>query len=183
MLKIRLSRVGKSHTPIYRLVVAEKSRAVKRENIEILGLYNPANKEDKFQVKKDRVLYWISMGAQPSDTARNLLCDFDVLSKKDKIKVVHGKATKKKADKENAGKKLEVAVEPVADEPVEEVSAEETSETPQPEADQPVAEAEDVPEEVAIEENPTEDVVAESVEPEVVEEVSAEETPEEEKSE
>jgi small subunit ribosomal protein S16 len=101
MLKIRLSRVGKSHTPIYRLVVAEKSRAVKRENIEILGLYNPANKADKFQVKKDRVLHWIGLGAQPSDTARNLLCDFDVLPKKAKIKIVHGKAGKKKDKKES----------------------------------------------------------------------------------
>ncbi len=116
MLKIRLSRVGKSHSPIYRLVVAEKSRAVKRENLEILGLYNPTNKEDKFQVKKDRVLYWVGLGAQPSDTARNLLCDFDVLPKKDKIKTVHGKATKKKAGKETGEKKPESA------EVVEEVS-------------------------------------------------------------
>ena len=124
MLKIRLSRVGKSHTPIYRLVVAEKSRAVKRENIEILGLYNPGNKEDRFQVKKDRVLYWISMGAQPSDTARNLLCDFDVLPKKDKIKVVHGKATKKKVKEETPAAKPKVA-EPAADESVEEPATEE----------------------------------------------------------
>ncbi len=167
MLKIRLSRVGKSHTPIYRLVVAEKSRAVKRENIEILGLYNPGNKEDRFQVKKDRVLYWIGMGAQPSDTARNLLCDFEVLPKKDKINVVHGKATKKKVKEENPAAKPEVA------EPVAEAPAEETSEVP----------VEDVSDEVVVEENPAEDVVTEPAEPEVAEDVSTEETPEEEKSE
>lgn len=159
MLKIRLSRVGKSHTPIYRLVVAEKSRAVKRENLEILGLYNPTNKEDKFQVKKDRVLYWIGLGAQPSDTARNLLCDFDVLPKKDKIKVVHGKATKKKADKEAAGKKPEVAIE--ATEPSGENSAEETETT----------------EEVVTEENTEAPAEApeETSKPAAVEEVPAEE--------
>lgn len=151
MLKIRLSRVGKSHTPIFRLVVAEKSRAVKRENLEILGLYNPTNKEDRFQVKKDRVLYWISKGAEPSDTARNLLCDFDVLPKKDKANIVYGKAKKKKADKEETPKapvaenstestetaaedtaENTVAEEPVADEtPAEvEASASEVEETP-----------------------------------------------------
>jgi len=111
MLKIRLSRVGKSHTPIYRLVVAEKSRAVKRENIEILGLYNPTNKEDKFQVKKDRVLYWIGLGAQTSETVQNLLCDFDVLPKKDKVKIVYGKKMKKKDKKESADEKSEKVVE------------------------------------------------------------------------
>ena len=99
MLKIRLTRIGKSNTPIYRLVVAEKSRAVKRENLEILGLYNPTNKVDKFQVKQDRVMYWIGKGAQPSDTVRNLLCDFGVLPKDQKIKTVHGKSQKKKAAK------------------------------------------------------------------------------------
>ncbi|MCX6810995.1 MAG: 30S ribosomal protein S16 [Candidatus Berkelbacteria bacterium] len=155
MLKIRLSRVGKSHTPIYRLVVAEKSRAVKRENIEILGLYNPANKEDRFQVKKDRVLYWIGMGAQPSDTARNLLCDFDVLPKKDKIKVVHGKATKKKAAKVETTQiidteKTQNKSEEIVPEEAAEVPAEVTDET----AVSEIAETEP-----AVEELPTKETV------------------------
>lgn len=123
MLKIRLTRVGKSHTPIYRLVVAEKTRAVKRESLEILGLYNPTNKDNKFQVKKDRVLYWMSLGAQPSDTVRNLLCDFDILPKKDKIKIVHGKKAKKKAVAEDKTEKFaseaEAAQESNEDQPVE----------------------------------------------------------------
>lgn len=96
MLKIRLSRVGKNNTPIYRLVVAEKSRAVKREYIEIVGLFNPTSKDNKFQCKKERVEYWLSKGAQPSETVNNLLCDFGVLDKDKKIKRIHGKKTKKK---------------------------------------------------------------------------------------
>jgi small subunit ribosomal protein S16 len=120
MLKIRLTRVGKSNNPIYRLVVAEKSRAVKRENLEILGLYNPTNKDDKFQVKQDRIMYWISKGAQPSDTVRNLLCDFGVLPKDQKVKTVHGKSQKKKAAKaEPTAKASEAAV---AEENVEEAA-------------------------------------------------------------
>lgn len=96
MLKIRLSRVGKRNSPIYRLVVAEKSRAVKREYIEILGLYKPTQEEDKFQCKKDRIEFWLSKGAQPSETVNNLLCDFGVLPKSEKLKIVYGKKQKKK---------------------------------------------------------------------------------------
>lgn len=104
MLKIRLSRVGKNNTPIFRLVVAEKTRAVKREYIEILGLYKPTDKENKFQCKKDRVEFWISKGAQPSETVNNLLCDFGVLPKDQRLKIVHGKNKKKKdLKKEDAG--------------------------------------------------------------------------------
>ena len=136
MLKIRLSRVGKSHSPIYRLVVAEKSRAVKRENIEVLGLYNPTNKEDKFQVKKDRVLFWISQGAQPSDTARNLLCDFGVLPKSDKIKIVHGKSKKKNPDKHgDANAKPALETDGSAEETTEEAVEEASEKTEEPEAE------------------------------------------------
>lgn len=147
MLKIRLSRVGKSHTPIFRLVVAEKSRAVKRENLEILGLYNPTNKEDRFQVKKDRVLYWISKGAEPSDTARNLLCDFDVLPKTDKANVVYGKAKKKKANKEEASNSVPAAEK--STESTEEVVEEAA---PKTSVEEPVAN------EASVEETPVEEV-------------------------
>lgn len=102
MLKIRLSRVGKKNSPIFRLVVAEKSRAVKREYIEILGLYKPTEKENKFQCKKDRVEFWIGQGAQPSETVNNLLCDFGVFAKDKKIKIVHGKKLKKKDAKKDS---------------------------------------------------------------------------------
>ena len=105
MLKIRLARVGKSNTPIFRLVVAEKSRAVKRENLEILGVYNPTLSSDKFQVNKERVNYWLGKGAQPSLTVNNLLCDFAVLPKNKKVKITFGKAQKKKDIKAEKEKK------------------------------------------------------------------------------
>ncbi len=102
MLKIRLTRIGKSHSPIYRLVVAEKSRGVKREYIEILGVYDPCNKENKFSAKKERVNFWLGLGAQPSTTANNLLCDYDILPKNKKVKIVFAKSEKKKKTKESA---------------------------------------------------------------------------------
>ena len=123
MLKIRLARVGKSNSPFFRLVVAEKSRAVKRQNLEILGLYNPISKDNKFQVNKERVLYWIHKGAQPSPTANNLLCDFDVLPKNKKVKNTFAKPEKKKEIKAKEGKKSAVAAEEV------EVPTESTKET------------------------------------------------------
>jgi len=125
MLKIRLARVGKSSTPIFRLVVAEKSRAVKRENLEILGVFTPTSKNNRFQVKKERVLYWISKGAQPSLTANNLLCDFDVLPKSKKIKITFGKSQKKKEVRAEKEKQPTAAGQPeaAAEEMVEEESA------------------------------------------------------------
>lgn len=71
MLRIRLSRVGKKNTPIYKVVVAEKSRPVKGKFIEALGMYNPGNKDNTLNV--ERIKYWISVGAQPSQTVHNLL--------------------------------------------------------------------------------------------------------------
>lgn len=142
MLKIRLSRVGKSNSPIFRLVVAEKSRAVKRENLEILGLYNPTLSSDKFQVNKERVDFWMSKGAQPSLTVHNLLCDFGVLAKNKKIKTIFGKPQKKKekiADKSgsNAGKSAEVIAEEPKQEPAPEIKEGSAEPEKSDEKDQP----------------------------------------------
>lgn len=71
MQVIRFSRVGKQNQAAFRIVLAEKSRAVKGAHQEILGFFNPA--EDKLDFKKDRVEYWISKGARPSDSVASLL--------------------------------------------------------------------------------------------------------------
>jgi small subunit ribosomal protein S16 len=71
MLRIRLSRVGKKNSPVYKVVVAEKTRPVKGKFIESLGMYNPVNKDNT--LNSDRIKYWISVGAQPSQTVHNLL--------------------------------------------------------------------------------------------------------------
>lgn len=72
MLVIRLSRTGKTNEPKFRLVVAEKARAVKREFIEILGHYIPTTKKT-FVFNKERIEKWISQGAHPSDSVASLL--------------------------------------------------------------------------------------------------------------
>ena len=73
--RIRLQRHGSTHTPIYRMVVAESTSPRDGRFIEVLGTYNPhANKaEDEVNVKIDRVDHWISVGSKPSDTAKTLI--------------------------------------------------------------------------------------------------------------
>ncbi|MBI2453498.1 30S ribosomal protein S16 [Candidatus Peregrinibacteria bacterium] len=72
MLKIRLSRIGRSNQPKYRFVVAEHSAHVQGKFVEILGFYHPASNNKDIQIEKERIKYWISRGAQPSDTAASL---------------------------------------------------------------------------------------------------------------
>lgn len=70
MLKIRLQRKGRRNRPFYRIVVAEKSNPVQGRFLEILGHYDPLNKETVF--KKDRIEYYLGNGAQPSQTVARL---------------------------------------------------------------------------------------------------------------
>lgn len=72
-LKIRLSRIGSTHNPIYHVVVAEARSRRDGAATEILGTYNPRAKKDALTLKLDRADYWISKGALPTDTARGLI--------------------------------------------------------------------------------------------------------------
>ena len=72
MLTIRLTRKGKKNQPFFRVVVIDKRRSSKGGRpAEILGYVDPLTKRK--DLKKDRILYWISKGAQPSATIHNLL--------------------------------------------------------------------------------------------------------------
>lgn len=73
MLTIRLARIGKKKHPFYRVVVTEKTRPRNGRFVEIVGTYDPRKKPSAVDVDRDRVQYWISKGAQPSDTVRSLL--------------------------------------------------------------------------------------------------------------
>ena len=75
MLMIRLSRVGKIKQPTYRLIVSEKSKDTRGKYLEILGTYNPRSNPATVKFDAERIKYWMSKGAQPSDTVHNLLVD------------------------------------------------------------------------------------------------------------
>ena len=100
MLKIRLARIGKRKKPTYRFVISEAARDTYGRALEILGHYNPFTKV--VEIKKDRILYWISKGAQMSPTVHNLLVDQNVITE-DKVKASK-KGKKKKSEAEGKAK-------------------------------------------------------------------------------
>lgn len=129
MLAIRLTRIGKKNSPAYRVVVAEKRRAVKRKFVEILGHYNPTYRPKEMVIDKERALFWLGRGAQASPTVWNLMCDFGVLDKKQKIDKRYAKTKLSEEAKEKAIEKkegTEVAEQSAETETVE--AAEQTEE-------------------------------------------------------
>ena len=73
MVKIRLRRMGAKKAPFYRIVVADSRAPRDGRFIEELGTYNPSADSEKLKINMDRVQYWISNGAQPTDTVRGLM--------------------------------------------------------------------------------------------------------------
>ena len=59
--------------PYYRLVAIDKRAARNAAEIEILGHYNPREKTNALTLETERIKFWLSKGAQPSDTVRSLL--------------------------------------------------------------------------------------------------------------
>lgn len=73
MLMIRLARIGARKQPYYRVVVIDKERARNGRSVEVVGVYNPRTNPATVDVKRERIDYWVSKGAQLSDTVRRLL--------------------------------------------------------------------------------------------------------------
>lgn len=73
MLRIRLQRGGKKHAPTYSIVVIESSRPTTGRFVEKLGYYLPCRTPKEVSIKKDRYDYWLSVGAQPSETVAKLV--------------------------------------------------------------------------------------------------------------
>ena len=71
MLALKLRRIGKKGQAAYRLIVGEKRTKLSGNQLEDLGWYNPHSKEGVFDA--ERVKYWASKGAQPTDTVKVIL--------------------------------------------------------------------------------------------------------------
>ncbi len=80
-VKIRLKRMGAKKSPFYRVVVADSRSPRDGRFVEEIGTYNPLTEPAQIQIKEDRALYWLQVGAQPSDTARSLLSKIGVMKK------------------------------------------------------------------------------------------------------
>ena len=72
-VSIRLRREGTTNRPYYKIVVTDSRSPRDGKFIEIIGNYDPKKAGDNSTLKIDRAEYWISRGAQPSDTVRSLL--------------------------------------------------------------------------------------------------------------
>lgn len=75
MVKLRLKRFGRTHAPFYRINAMDQRSARDSKAIEELGTYDPLQQDEDKQItmKEDRVKYWLSVGAQPSETVRALI--------------------------------------------------------------------------------------------------------------
>lgn len=74
-VRLRLKRIGRRHRPVYRLTAVDQRRSIKSRVIEELGSYDPITKitDRQLVLKQDRIEYWLSVGARPSDTVKWLL--------------------------------------------------------------------------------------------------------------
>ena len=108
MLTIRLTRRGKKNQPFFRVVVIDKRRSSKGGRaVEDLGYVNPLTK--KRSLNKERVLYWLSKGVQPSATIHNLLVQEKIIDAK---KIHLSRISKKKQAEIGAAKKVAVPETP-----------------------------------------------------------------------
>jgi small subunit ribosomal protein S16 len=78
--------MGKKKQPIYKIVVADARSPRDGKFLEALGLYNPLTKPHTVDVKEDRILYWLSNGAQPTNTVKSLLREKGIILKNDLVK-------------------------------------------------------------------------------------------------
>mgnify|MGYP001577027900 CR=1 FL=1 len=126
MVKIRLRRMGAKKRPFYRIVVADSRTARDGRFIENIGTYDPTLDPPALKLVKERAEYWLSHGAQPSDTARALL----------KIEGLLGGVTKKPVEAKTKKTKAEAAKVVKA-----EAAAVAAAPAPVPEPEAPAAEA------------------------------------------
>jgi len=152
-VKIRLKRLGKIRAPYYRIVVADSRTKRDGRVIEEIGLYHPTEEPSVIQVDSERALYWLGVGAQPSEQVLALLKltgdwgkfkgDKNAVSTvkvKEEKAVFQADEKKKPVLKPKAEKPAEVAAE--AEAVVEaEVEAEEAAEAEVVEAAEEITEA------------------------------------------
>jgi small subunit ribosomal protein S16 len=91
-VRIRLTRVGATKQPSYRVVVADSRSARDSRSIETLGHYNPRKDPVEFQVDADKAKAWMAKGATPSDTVARLFRAAGVLPAEKVAKAAKGAA-------------------------------------------------------------------------------------------
>ena len=80
-VKIRLKRMGAKKAPFYRIIVADSRSQRDGKFIEALGTYNPLTNPASINVKEEETLSWLSKGAIPTDTVKNILSKVGIMEK------------------------------------------------------------------------------------------------------
>lgn len=85
-VKLRLRRMGKKRQPIYKVVAADERSPRDGKFIEAIGLYNPITDPATIDIKEERALYWLGVGAQPTTTVKGLLSKQGILYKRELLR-------------------------------------------------------------------------------------------------
>ena len=80
-VKLRLKRGGSKQRPFYRIVAADARSPRDGRFIDSIGTYNPIPAEYEVNIDEEKAMYWLSNGAQPTDTVRNLLSEKGIMAK------------------------------------------------------------------------------------------------------
>ena len=83
-VKIRLTRLGDKKSPFYRVIVADSRSPRDGKFIDLLGTYNPLTNPAEIKIDNEKAKEWIRNGAQPTDTARDLLVKSGAIEAKKK---------------------------------------------------------------------------------------------------
>lgn len=97
MLRIRMKRMGRTHRPFFRINAVDQRSPRDGSIVEQLGWYDPKAKDEakQLQLNDERVKYWLSVGAQPSDTMNDILAKRGLIDA-DKWKAVRASRVKRK---------------------------------------------------------------------------------------
>lgn len=80
-VKLRLKRGGSKQRPYYRIVAADSRNARDGKFIDTIGTYNPIPAEYEVNIDEEKAMYWLTNGAQPTDTVKNLLSKKGIIAK------------------------------------------------------------------------------------------------------
>ncbi len=134
MVRIRLRRAGGKGQPTHRIVAAERESPRDGRFIEILGDYNPRTEPSTIRIKEDRIYYWLSVGAQPSDAVLQIFRVVGLMERYQRYKdgedievlIVEGKQVEKDRNVDPRTRRddlVKKAPPKKKEEPVEEVAA------------------------------------------------------------
>jgi len=110
MVRIRLRRIGLKKQPTYRIVVADQRSSRNGGFIEIVGFHNPRTEPSTDIVQEDRLLYWLSVGAQPSEAVANILNRTGTMARFARLKA--GEKVENLVEEANAAKANAAAISP-----------------------------------------------------------------------